>query len=44
MAQDVSIFSPKSAHDGRCCHGNQDFLRTARDEKYGVGQVTPPAK
>ena len=44
MAQDVCIFSPRSAHDGGCCHGNQNFLRTARNEKYEIGQVTPPAK
>ena len=37
-------FFPRSAHDGGCCHGNQYFLRTARNEKYGVGQAAPLAK
>ena len=38
------FFSPRSPHEAGCCRGNQYFLRTARNEKYGFGQATPPAK
>ena len=40
----LSIFSPSSPNDCGWCHGNHYFFRTARNKKYGVGQVIQTAK